>query len=416
MPGGKRRSGYAGGGVMPGYTPGHDVHHFTSPSGGRLHLSGGESILRPEFTAAVGAGWTNQMNSVARAEGVKGVRRMLGLDQNYFLGGVIPLTGAHASRHTSGYSSSAWAGDLNYGSGYDDYGMPVHAWMKGLIAAMRYIGDQSYGRWVDINHDNGQSTRYAHLSAFKEGLRVGMRVAAGDTVGYVGDLGNTGTPPTSHLHFEINGGHVDASDTGSGGGGLHLPHFPGWLIDIAKNPIGYVKGLVKGPLGKIGDKFGDTPMVDIIKSVPGKLVHGVGDKIFDILPSAVKRAAGLVGDVVKGAGNVAGDVASGVGHAAGDVGHVFGFRQGGILPYNGTMMYDSGGYLPPGLTTVVNLTGKPEPVLTADQFERGSNGMPPIHYEPHFDGSGLTPNDVTDDLHFALRKLRREGRYAGSKS
>lgn len=42
------------GGVLPGYTPGRDVHEFFSPTGGRLALSGGEAIMRPEFTRAVG--------------------------------------------------------------------------------------------------------------------------------------------------------------------------------------------------------------------------------------------------------------------------------------------------------------------------------------------------------------------------
>lgn len=46
--------GYATGGVLPGYTPGRDVHEFFSPTGGRLSLSGGEAIMRPEFTRAVG--------------------------------------------------------------------------------------------------------------------------------------------------------------------------------------------------------------------------------------------------------------------------------------------------------------------------------------------------------------------------
>lgn len=38
----------ASGGVLPGYTPGRDVHQFYSPTGGMLHLSGGEGIIRPD--------------------------------------------------------------------------------------------------------------------------------------------------------------------------------------------------------------------------------------------------------------------------------------------------------------------------------------------------------------------------------
>src|SRR5699024_5188095 len=45
---------YASGGVLPGYTPGRDVHDFYSPTGGRLALSGGEAIMRPEWTRAMG--------------------------------------------------------------------------------------------------------------------------------------------------------------------------------------------------------------------------------------------------------------------------------------------------------------------------------------------------------------------------
>jgi len=54
------RQAFAGGGVYgdsgvtPGYTPGRDVHRFYSNTGGILDLSGGEAIMRPEFTRAVG--------------------------------------------------------------------------------------------------------------------------------------------------------------------------------------------------------------------------------------------------------------------------------------------------------------------------------------------------------------------------
>lgn len=54
MPAMSRRQYYAEGGVLPGYTPGRDVHNFVSPTGGRLSLSGGEAIMRPEFTKMVG--------------------------------------------------------------------------------------------------------------------------------------------------------------------------------------------------------------------------------------------------------------------------------------------------------------------------------------------------------------------------
>src|SRR5699024_10348226 len=59
--------GFASGGVLPGYTPGRDVHQFYSPTGGRLDLSGGEAIMRPEFTRAVGgAAGVAELNRRAR--------------------------------------------------------------------------------------------------------------------------------------------------------------------------------------------------------------------------------------------------------------------------------------------------------------------------------------------------------------
>jgi len=58
---------FARGGVLPGYTPGRDVHQFYSPTGGRLALSGGEAIMRPEFARAVGgAAGVARLNAAAR--------------------------------------------------------------------------------------------------------------------------------------------------------------------------------------------------------------------------------------------------------------------------------------------------------------------------------------------------------------
>lgn len=58
---------FAAGGVLPGYTPGKDVHQFWSPTAGGLELSGGEAIMRPEWTRAVGGpAAVAQMNTAAR--------------------------------------------------------------------------------------------------------------------------------------------------------------------------------------------------------------------------------------------------------------------------------------------------------------------------------------------------------------
>ncbi|MFD4608277.1 transglycosylase SLT domain-containing protein [Streptomyces sp. NPDC058440] len=74
------------GGVLNGYTPGRDVHTFVSPTAGTLELSGGESVMRPEWTRAVGPDYVNKMNHLARTGGVSGVRRSMKFAKGGILG------------------------------------------------------------------------------------------------------------------------------------------------------------------------------------------------------------------------------------------------------------------------------------------------------------------------------------------
>jgi len=66
-----------GGGTLPGYSPGVDDYLFWSPDYGYLGLSGGESIMRPEFTRAVGGSWIDGANRAAKFGGTAGVQRYL---------------------------------------------------------------------------------------------------------------------------------------------------------------------------------------------------------------------------------------------------------------------------------------------------------------------------------------------------
>ncbi|MDD2934928.1 MAG: peptidoglycan DD-metalloendopeptidase family protein [Candidatus Pacebacteria bacterium] len=56
----------------------------------------------------------------------------------------------------------------------------------------------SYGKWVLIEHPNGLSTLYAHLSLIK--VSAGQTVNAGEIIGY---SGNTGYSTGPHLHFGV---------------------------------------------------------------------------------------------------------------------------------------------------------------------------------------------------------------------
>ncbi len=58
----------------------------------------------------------------------------------------------------------------------------------------------SYGNLIIMVHGNGYSTLYGHLMAFAPGLRTGMIVPRGTTIGFEGSTGNSTGP---HLHFEV---------------------------------------------------------------------------------------------------------------------------------------------------------------------------------------------------------------------
>lgn len=83
-------------------------------------------------------------------------------------------------------------------------GDPVRATAPGTVVhAARH---KAYGLMVEIDHGNGLSTRYAHLSAIV--VKEGARLPAGAIVGKIGSTGRSTAP---HLHYEVrvNGEAVD---------------------------------------------------------------------------------------------------------------------------------------------------------------------------------------------------------------
>ena len=75
-------------------------------------------------------------------------------------------------------------------------GTPVVAAAGGVVSTVAYVAE--YGNIVDVDHDNGLTTRYAHLS--KSVVRVGDVVMKGQKIALVGNTGRTTGP---HLHFEV---------------------------------------------------------------------------------------------------------------------------------------------------------------------------------------------------------------------
>ncbi|WP_206792230.1 M23 family metallopeptidase [Amycolatopsis sp. MtRt-6] len=78
-------------------------------------------------------------------------------------------------------------------------GMPVLASASGTVTRVENRGAESYGRWIEIDHGSGWTTRYAHLST--QSVSVGQSVTGGKQIGTAGATGNVSGP---HLHFEEN--------------------------------------------------------------------------------------------------------------------------------------------------------------------------------------------------------------------
>ncbi len=98
------------------------------------------------------------------------------------------------------------------GTDFDgDTGDPVFASGSGTVlrAGGAPAGYSGYGTVVLIDHGNGITTLYAHLSRLS--VRTGAYVTAGDVVGAIGTTGNvTG----SHLHFELRVGDRSVNPSG----------------------------------------------------------------------------------------------------------------------------------------------------------------------------------------------------------
>ncbi|MES2432433.1 MAG: M23 family metallopeptidase [Pseudomonadota bacterium] len=130
-------------------------------------------------------------------------------------------------------------------------GTPVVAAFGGTILAAGDGG--TYGNLIKITHPGNLETRYAHLSAFADGIKAGVAVTAGQLIGYIGTTGQSTGP---HLHFELyeNGVAVDPLVGGvtvvADGGGSAVEVLVDQIIRVesggkadAANPLSSAVGL-----------------------------------------------------------------------------------------------------------------------------------------------------------------------------
>jgi murein DD-endopeptidase MepM/ murein hydrolase activator NlpD len=93
-----------------------------------------------------------------------------------------------------------WSGHLGIDIAAGD-GAPVYAADSGVVTMAQGGWNYGYGNVIQIDHGNGYSTVYAHLSNI--GVGQCQSVSAGQ---WIGSAGNTGNSQGSHLHFEVRQG------------------------------------------------------------------------------------------------------------------------------------------------------------------------------------------------------------------
>lgn len=98
-----------------------------------------------------------------------------------------------------GHRSDPFAGTRAMHEGIDfnaETGTPVVVAADGVVLSANYSAD--YGNVVDVDHGDGLTSRYAHLSRID--VKAGTMIKRGERLGLVG---STGRSTGAHLHFEV---------------------------------------------------------------------------------------------------------------------------------------------------------------------------------------------------------------------
>lgn len=108
------------------------------------------------------------------------------------------------TRVSSGYSLNRKHPVFGYSRPHQgvDYaaptGTPIKAVGDGTITRAGW--GNGYGNMIVIKHSGGLESQYAHMSGFARGIKSGLRVKQGQTIGYVGA---TGVATGPHLDFRL---------------------------------------------------------------------------------------------------------------------------------------------------------------------------------------------------------------------
>lgn len=279
--------GYAQGGVLPGYTPGRDVHDFYSPTGGMIHLSGGEAIMRPEWTRAVGGKKTvDRLNAMAKAGKLDKDLMAIGLSHGtlgaFANGGVI---GAMANIVRAKYPM------LQLTSGY----RPGDSGMHGAGLASDWSnGHGNTPQQLALAHDIAR-TYPGSAELIYDSPGWAGNIKNGQTVGPFGSfytMAQAG-PHHHHVHWAMTtapniqfGGGVFEGGSNGGPGGPGGGGFFNWITDKAK---GIWSDMVDPLKRRIEDIREDSKFWDI----PFGFLETIKEKAWSFLSSKFGSGGGV---------------------------------------------------------------------------------------------------------------------------
>ncbi|WP_282083968.1 hypothetical protein [Streptomyces tendae] len=348
---------FASGGIMPGYTPGRDVHEFYSPTGGGLALSGGEAIMRPEFTRAVGSGFVNTMNQVAKSRGAGGVKAAL-----------APVFGGNPMTPTDT--------SLKYASGgrfpmqrFADGG--VFGWIKDKATAALGVGSKAWNKIKEGASWLGDTLERSARAGVKNVVDPLLKSFPGMDTGFGKMIRKIPDKIIDTLF-----GYAKEADKkgGSGIGGPKIQAGLKWAKTQNGKPYqwggngnpswdcsGLVSAIESVIRGEKPHRRWATGAFSGKTAPPGWVYHGNSAYRIGITNAGVGHTAGTLGktnvESRGGDGVVIGSRARGYKDSL--FTSWYGFEPG---------KYDNGGFLQPGFNLAYNGTGRPEPVLTGRQF------------------------------------------------
>jgi phage-related protein len=325
---------FARGGVLPGYTPGKDVHQFSSPTAGNLALSGGEGIAVPQVVRAIGKRGWDYLNEAGR-RGVGAARdalaNLVAPGHAFAKGGIVMVDGEPMTRLA--------AAQLLVANNVSGLGMRV---MQGSYQPpTSYSGTSHTGGGVMDTTGGWKEQSILRKVAFAAWAR--------NVAGYPQTTAGSG----AHVHSvsridPTSAGHAQLASFARGENGIGGPDYgpnPSpvkALVDEAIKLSGVLPASVSG--GSDGDggwwgkfKAAIGAVKDFATSLPGWFdkigdFKGWGDMFVDSLKSTLGKARGWINDKIP-------------------------------LPGPFPNIFDQGGAWPTG-TMGANFSGKTETVMT----------------------------------------------------